>query len=103
MEIKEIKEKMPSLENIQAVAELFKVLGDETRSKILFALEHSELCVNDICTCVDMTKYAVSHQLRILKSAKLVKCRRLGKEMIYSLDDEHVSTLFSCAFAHILE
>ena len=103
IQLQEIKEKMPSEEVTKTVTELFKVLGDETRSKILFVLEQGPLCVTDICECVDMTKSAVSHQLRILKQAKLVKSKRYGKEIIYSLDDYHVSTLCACAVAHVKE
>ncbi len=103
MDLSEIKEKMPNEDIIVDVAELFKILGDPTRSKILFVLEQGPLCVSDISFCVEMTKYAVSHQLRLLKQAKLVKCKREGKEMIYSLDDDHVSTLFECALAHVKE
>ena len=101
--INDIKEKMPSTEVIDSLSELFKVLGDPTRSKILFTLEHGELCVNDICQCVDMTKYAVSHHLKLLKQSKLVKSKRKGKEIIYSLDDEHVKDLFKCALEHVME
>lgn len=103
MDVKEVKTKIPNVEVIDDLSELFKVLGDSTRTKILFVLEQGDFCVSDISEAVGMTKYAVSHQLRILKQAKLVKCRRDGKEMIYSLDDEHVSTLFECALAHVLE
>lgn len=103
MDLKEIKAKMPDDEVIESVSELFKILGDQTRAKILFVLEKGPLCVGDICECVSMTKYAVSHQLRLLKQAKLVKCKRLGKEMIYSLDDEHVSEMFDCALTHVQE
>lgn len=101
--IEEIKNKMPNEEVIQNMTELFKILGDETRSKILYVLEQGPLCVSEICECVEMTKSAVSHQLRILKQTKLVKSKRYGKEIIYSLDDYHVSTLFACAYAHITE
>ncbi|MCQ2771318.1 MAG: metalloregulator ArsR/SmtB family transcription factor [Clostridia bacterium] len=103
MSITEIKEKMPSSDVVESVSELFKVLGDATRSRILFVLEQGPLCVSDISACVDMSKYAVSHQLRILRQSKLVKCKREGKEVIYSLDDEHVSSIFVCALEHILE
>ena len=100
MDLTEIKSKIPQSDVIDDVSELFKVLGDPTRTKILFVLE---LCVSDICECVDMTKYAVSHQLRILKASKLVKSRREGREIIYSLDDDHVSQIFDCAMVHVTE
>lgn len=103
MDLTEIKSKIPQSDVIDDVSELFKVLGDSTRTKILFVLERGELCVSDICECVDMTKYAVSHQLRILKASKLVKSRREGREIIYSLDDDHVSQIFDCAMVHVTE
>lgn len=103
MEISEIKNRMPEEDIASAVSELFKTLGDSTRAKILFVLEQGAFCVTDIAECVEMTTSAVSHQLRILKQAKLVKSKREGKEIIYSLDDDHVSTLFSCALAHVEE
>lgn len=103
MDANEIKAKMPSDDVTTAVSDLFKVLGDATRAKILFVLENATLCVSDIAECVEMMTCAVSHQLRILKQAKLVKSKREGKEVIYSLDDDHVSTLFSCALAHVEE
>ncbi len=103
MNLEDIKEKIPNEEVINDLSDLFKILGDPTRTKILFVLEKGDLCVSDISNAVNMTKYAVSHQLRTLKQAKLVKCKRDGKEMIYSLDDDHVSTLFECALAHVLE
>ncbi len=101
--IKEIKSKLPSEDIIYDLAELFKVFGDSTRTKILSALEISELCVNDIAQALDMTLSAVSHQLRILKSAKLVKAKKAGKEVIYSLDDDHVSKIFECGISHLRE
>lgn len=103
MELIKIKERMLDDNTVIDVSEIFKVLADSTRIKILNALEISELCVTDICTCVDMNKSAVSHQLRILRQAKLVKARRNGKEIFYSLDDEHVSQIFECAIDHVSE
>ena len=95
--------KLPSDEIIYDMAELFKVFGDSTRTKILSCLEIEELCVCDIATATNMTLSAVSHQLRILRNAKLVKFRKTGKEVFYSLDDEHVSKIFECALSHINE
>ena len=88
---------------IYDLAELFKVFGDSTRAKILSCLEISELCVCDICECLNMNKSAISHQLRILRQAKLVKARKRGKEVMYSLDDEHVSKIFECGISHLQE
>ncbi len=103
MDLLKIKENMPSKEEIDDVSNLFKVLGDPTRSKILYTLEEAELNVSEICECVDMNKSAVSHQLRILRDAKLVKSRKDGKEVYYSFDDEHISTIFKFGLEHINE
>jgi len=101
--LKEVVTRMPDNDVINDTAELFKVLGDQTRVKILTALEVKELCVGEIAECLEMTKSAVSHQLRILRQSKLVKARKSGKEVYYSLDDEHVSIIFKCALSHICE
>ena len=101
--IEEIKDNLPDDETIYDLAELFKVFGDSTRTKILSCLEIKELCVCDISECLGMTVSAVSHQLRILRNAKLVKSRKCGKEVIYSLDDDHVSKIFECGISHINE
>lgn len=100
---KEIKNKMESLDDLNNLASLFKVLGDPTRIKILNALVHSELCVCDIAEIMNMGSSAVSHQLRVLRSSKLVKFRRQGKNVIYSLDDEHVYYLMKQGLEHIQE
>lgn len=83
------------------VAELFKLLGDATRVKILQALAITELCVCDICATVNMGQSAVSHQLRLLRGARLVKFRRDGKMVWYSLDDDHVNLLLSQGIEHV--
>lgn len=101
--VKNVKSKLPSDDKIYDLAELFKVFGDSTRAKILSCLELSDLCVCDIASCLNMTKSAVSHQLRILRQAKLVKATKQGKEVIYSLDDNHVSLIFECGLNHINE
>lgn len=85
------------------VAELFKIFGDSTRIRILSALLQDELCVCDIGSLLNMTKSAVSHQLRILRQAKLVKNRRSGKEIYYSLDDDHVAKIIHLALEHAQE
>ena len=92
--------KIPT-ELIPRAASFFKVVGDETRMKILCELAVHELCVNDIAEAVEMTKSAVSHQLRMLKDEGLVKARRDGKNIFYSLDDQHVVDLLDIAFTHI--
>ena len=90
-----------SKELIIKAAACFKVVGDETRMKILCAISTDELCVNDIASALDMTKSAVSHQLRLLKDEGLVKSRRDGKNIFYSLDDQHVIDIIDIAFTHI--
>ncbi len=85
------------------LAELFKIFGDSTRIKIIEALINNELCVNDIVKLTNVSQPAVSHQLRILKQAKLVKYRKSGQTSIYSLDDEHVKSIFTMGCDHINE
>lgn len=101
--IERIKANMPDDDTLIDVAELFKVFGDSTRIKILSALSGGELCVCDISTAVGMTSSAVSHQLKILKNAELVKFRREGKTVFYSLADGHVNTILNQGFEHINE
>lgn len=101
--IKEVKSHLPQEEALYDVAELFKVFGDSTRTKILAALFHHELCVYDICKVVNMTKSAVSHQLKVLRDYNLVKPRKQGKEVFYSLADEHVVMIYEKALEHVLE
>ena len=83
--------------------ELFRVFGDSTRIKILYALFESELCVNDIAQVVGISQSAVSHQLRVLKTSKLVKFRRDGKTVFYSLDDDHVRSMIALGMEHVEE
>ena len=85
------------------LAELFKIFGDSTRIKIINVLLYGEMCVGDIADKINMSQSAVSHQLRILKSSKLVKCSKCGKESYYSLDDEHVEKIFRLGCEHINE
>lgn len=101
--IKEVKQLMPQEEDLYDVAELFKVFGDSTRTRILAALFNHELCVCDICKIVGMTKSAVSHQLKVLRDFNLVKYHKQGKEVFYSLADEHVFLIYEKALEHILE
>ena len=88
---------------IEDIANLFKVLGDVTRTKILAVLESRESNVSTISELVGLPISAISHQLRVLRQAKLIKGRKSGKEVFYSLDDEHVSLIFNCALAHVKE
>ena len=90
-------------EEIFDLAELFKVFGDSTRIKIINALMNGELCVCDIAAITNSTPSAISHQLRVLKQAKLVKYRKEGKSVFYSLDDEHVKEIFEKGREHIEE
>ena len=90
-------------EELYDLAELFKVFGDSTRIRILDVLFQSELCVSDLANILNMTQSAVSHQLKILKQSKLVKCRREGKSILYSLADSHVRTIIDQGREHIEE
>ena len=85
------------------LAELFKVFGDSTRIRILYALSDEEMCVGDLSEKLNVSQSAVSHQLKILKDSKLVKYKRAGKAMIYALDDDHVRLILSTGMEHILE
>lgn len=101
--VNEVLKKQPSEESLYDLAELFKMFGDSTRVKILFALFESELCVGDIAQILNLSQSSVSHQLRILKDSKLVKFRRDGKIIFYSLADEHVKTILSMGMDHVEE
>ncbi len=96
-------QQMPQEEELCDLAELFKVFGDSTRIRILFVLFEAEVCVCDIAGALRMTQPAISHQLRILKQAKLVKSRREGKSVFYSLADGHVRTIIAQGREHIQE
>lgn len=98
-----MKNKMPKDETLYDLAELFKVFGDSTRIKILYVLFESELCVGDIAQLLGLTQTAVSHQLRVLKNSKLVKFRKEGKTVYYSLADDHVYKIINQGMEHILE
>ena len=101
--VNEVKKEMPKESQLFEVAELFKVFGDSTRTKILAALFEHELCVCDIGKVVNMTKSAVSHQLRVLRDANLVKFRKAGKEVFYSLADDHIVMIYKMALEHVCE
>lgn len=94
---------MPEEEEIFDLSELFKVFGDSTRMKILFALFEEKMCVCDLAEALGMTQSAISHQLKILKQAKLVKFSRAGKQIIYELSDEHVRIIIAVGKEHIEE
>lgn len=101
--VESVQGKMPKEEKLYDLAELFKVFGDSTRIKILWALAESEMCVCDIAALFNMTQSAISHQLRVLKQARLVKNRKEGKVVYYSLDDNHVLQIFNQGLTHIEE
>ena len=101
--VKKIKKIMPSDDLLFDIAEVFKVFGDTTRMKIISALLEAELCVGDIAEITNSTQSAISHQLRVLKQAKLVKFRKEGKIVYYSLDDEHISEMYEMAKRNIEE
>ena len=101
--VKSVREGMPKDELLCDLGDLFKVFGDTTRIRILYSLFESELCVNAIAELLNMTQSAISHQLKVLKDAKLVDCRREGKTMIYYLDDDHVRTIIGQGYEHLTE
>jgi ArsR family transcriptional regulator len=101
--VNKVKEGIPEDEILYDLAEVFKVFGDTTRIKILYALFEAEMCVCDIAALFGMTQSAISHQLRVLKGARLVKNRKEGKVVYYSLDDEHVKQIFDQGFIHVTE
>ena len=98
-----IAETMPDDEYLYDLSELFRIFGDSTRIKILFALFDDELCVGDIANILGLSQSSVSHQLRILKDNKLVKFRRDGKSIYYSLDDDHVRSILKLGMDHVEE
>lgn len=101
--VEQVRGLLPADETLYDLAELFKIFGDSTRVKILYALLEGELCVCDIAKLMEVTQSAVSHQLRVLKGSKLVKFRREGKTVYYSLADEHVIRILSQGMEHITE
>lgn len=98
-----VKKRLPPDQILMSLAETFRVLGDGTRAKIIYALSLEELCVCDIARLLLTTKSAVSHQLRVLRNMRLVRFRKAGKIVYYSLDDRHIVNLFSEALNHVLE
>jgi ArsR family transcriptional regulator, lead/cadmium/zinc/bismuth-responsive transcriptional repressor len=98
-----LKRRLLSPVSVGALAETFKVLGDSTRVRILDALSRSELCVCDIATLLGLTESAVSHQLRLLRSMRLVRARRAGRMVFYALDDQHIVGLFEQGLEHVEE
>lgn len=101
--VDKVKKDFPSNQLINTLSDFFKIFGDTTRVKIMYALDKSEMCVGDISVLLDMTVSAVSHQLKILREASLVKTKRQGKIVFYSLADEHVQRIIECGIEHIIE
>ena len=102
-QIERVQRKMPPDETLMDLAELFKIFGDSTRIRILYALMEGELCVCDIATLLGMSQSAISHQLRLLKQSKLVRYRREGKTVFYALSDSHVKTVIFQGLEHVEE
>lgn len=99
--VKDTIEKMADEDLLNKLSNFFKILGDHTRTKILFALDKNEMCVCDIANVLNMSKSSISHQLSYLRNAGIVKCRKEGKEAFYMLDDEHVKEMFEVGIEHI--
>jgi len=100
--VNKVLETMPDENMFLNLADTFKLIGDNTRCKILYALNEQEMCVADIANILDMTKSSISHQLAVLRRSGIVRCRKNGKEVLYKLDDEHITQLFEVAVEHIL-
>lgn len=101
--VEKVRQVMPGEDTLYDLTELFRIFGDSTRVRILYVLFESEMCVCDIAALLGMTQSAISHQLRALKSARLVKSRREGKTVFYSLADDHVHTILSQGMEHVAE
>ena len=99
--VNDASSKMPDVNTFNKLAELFKLIGDTTRCKILFALDQREMCVCDLANVLNMTKSSISHQLATLRKNEIVKCRKSGKEVYYTLDDNHIVELFEIGLEHI--
>ena len=101
--INKVKPNMPEMRVLYELSDFFKVMGDSTRIQLLWALEESEMCVSDLAVLLNMTKSAVSHQLKVLRTAKLVKAAKSGKNVYYSLDDKHIKDILEKALEHVME
>lgn len=99
--VDKVIKKMPDENTFHRLADLFKLIGDITRCKILFALDQNEMCVCDLANVLNMTKSSISHQLAVLRRSGVVRCRKMGKEVYYTLDDEHIVKLFEIGLEHI--
>lgn len=99
--VNEIKSRLPEIDEVQKLSDIYKALGDPTRFKILYCLQQKEMCVCDISAILDMSQSAISHQLRVLRNLRLVKYRKEGKMVYYSLDDEHIFVILGEGLNHI--
>lgn len=102
-EINKVKREEPNSEEIQKLSDMFKLFGDHTRLKIICSILNTELCVCDLCELLDLNQSTVSHQLQLLRNAKLVKYRREGKQIFYSLQDAHIERIIALSLEHIFE
>lgn len=100
--IEQVKKNMPKDQDVDRVVAFYKVLGDKTRLRILYALKEQEMCAGDIAVLLDMTKSAVSHQLAVMRNMHQIKSRREGKNVFYSLDDEHIVDILEEALVHMV-
>lgn len=101
--INRVKPEMPATNILYDLSDFFKVMGDGTRIQLLWALDKSEMCVGDLAVLLNMTKSAVSHQLKVLRTAKLVRAKKKGKNVYYSLTDDHVQVILEKALEHVIE
>ena len=99
--VDKVLKKLPDEDTFNRLADLFKLIGDTTRCIILFALDQDEMCVCDLANVLNMTKSSISHQLAVLRRSGIVKCRKNGKEVFYTLDDDHIVKLFEIGLEHI--
>ena len=101
--VNQVQPNMPDMKLLYELSDFFKVMGDSTRIQLLWALEESEMCVGDLAVLLNMTKSAVSHQLKVLRVAKLVRSEKKGKNVYYSLNDGHVKDILEKALEHVCE
>lgn len=101
--VNKLKPDMPDMNILYGLSDFFKVMGDSTRIKLLWALDAGEMCVGDLAVLLDMTKSAVSHQLKVLRTAKLVRSQKKGKNVYYALNDHHVKSILEKALEHVSE
>ena len=101
--VEKVRQELPDEDTLYDLSELFRIFGDSTRIRILYVLFEAEMCVCDIAQLLGMTQSAISHQLRALKNARLVKARRDGKTVFYSLADDHVKTIIDQGLEHVAE